>query len=157
MMVALSQDQKIFLTHFFAQDFDIHIIRWPTWVKWGPNWKQNSLILCRRLPYKEFDWNSDRLRFWVGRRKNLLIPIFGILLSLDQLVNASITIIIVIITWSPPWWLPPTGFRKCPSPCWACWEGTTKWRRSHSPCAKNYEPCILAHQVHKYVAKDITQ
>ena len=98
MMVALSQDQKIFLTHFFAQDFDIHIIRWPTWVKWGPNWKQNSLILCRRLPYKEFDWNSDRLRFWVGRRKNLLIPIFGILLSLDQLVNASITIIIVIIT-----------------------------------------------------------
>ena len=77
-MVALSKDQKIFLTHITAQNFDIHIIWWPTWVKWRQPRKQNSLILCRRLPYKEFDWNSDRLRFWVSRRKNYLIPIFGI-------------------------------------------------------------------------------
>ena len=98
MVAALLKDQQIFLTHITAQNFDIHMIWWPIWVKLRPNRKQNSLILCRRLPYKEFDWNSDRLRFWVGRRKNLLIPIFGILLSLDQLVNASITIIIVIIT-----------------------------------------------------------
>ena len=98
MMVALSQNQNIFLTHFWAQNFDIHIIWLPTLVQWRPNRKQNSLILCRRLPYKEFDWNSDRLRFWVGRRKSFLIPIFGILLSLEvaktRFVNASITIII---------------------------------------------------------------
>ena len=91
-MVALSQDQNIFLTHLPAQNFDIHIIWWPNWVKWRPNRKQNSLILCRRLPYKEFDWNSDRLRFWVGRRKNLLIPIFGILLFLE----------VANISWSMP-------------------------------------------------------
>ena len=68
-MVALSQDENIFLTNFSAQNVYKHIIWWPVWVKWRPN-RKHSLILCRWLPYKEFDWNSDRLRFWVGRRKN---------------------------------------------------------------------------------------
>ena len=28
-------------------------------------------------------------------------------------------------------WRPPGGVQRCPSPCWGCWGGTRRWRRSH--------------------------